>query len=351
VTGIWYCARGDVTSALDISTTARRSAQVDRAIEAASRSVEALCHRRFYPWTGTRYFDWPNNQSAAPYRLWLDADELISVTTLVASGTTISAASYVLEPNNVGPPYTRLEILTSTSASFGSASTSQRAIAITGVYGACADEAVAGVEWGAGVTAVATTMTVTDCTNFDVGAILRVGSERMIVTGRTMVTTYQTLQTPITASAADVSLPVVTGSLYGVGETILLDGERMLIVDIAGNTLTVRRAYDGTVLAAHAGSTIYAPRQLTITRGQLGTAAAVIAISAAITRHVPPPLVTALTIAEASRTLSSGLAGYADDTDTRGGAGSGSGKARSGIDGLREQVYAQHGRKARMRVI
>lgn len=65
-----YCSREDVMRALDSKLTARNATQIDRAIEAAAQSIDALTHRRFYPWTGTRYFDWPNFQYARPWRPW-----------------------------------------------------------------------------------------------------------------------------------------------------------------------------------------------------------------------------------------------------------------------------------------
>ncbi len=47
--GVWYATREDVQRALDSKETARNGAQIDRALESASRSVEALCHRTFAP--------------------------------------------------------------------------------------------------------------------------------------------------------------------------------------------------------------------------------------------------------------------------------------------------------------
>jgi hypothetical protein len=90
--GVWYCTREDVKSSLDSKESARNNGQVDRAIESASRAVEGLTHRRFYPETDTRYFDWPNAQYARPWRLWLDQHELVSVATLSSGGTTIAAS-------------------------------------------------------------------------------------------------------------------------------------------------------------------------------------------------------------------------------------------------------------------
>jgi hypothetical protein len=109
--GVWYCTREDVKTALDSAETARNNAQIDRAINGGAGSVETQLNRRFYPWTGTRTFPWPNQQYARPWRLWLDYDELISATTIVTGGTTLNVGTDVyLEPANTGPPYTRLEI-------------------------------------------------------------------------------------------------------------------------------------------------------------------------------------------------------------------------------------------------
>lgn len=44
-----YCTRQDVKRALDVHETARSNGQVDRAVEAASRTIEGVLHRRFYP--------------------------------------------------------------------------------------------------------------------------------------------------------------------------------------------------------------------------------------------------------------------------------------------------------------
>ena len=76
----WYATREQVKRALDIAETARNNAQVDRAIAAASRSIEAQMHRRFYPWDGTRYFGFrPWNDGTSSWRLWLAEDDLVSV--------------------------------------------------------------------------------------------------------------------------------------------------------------------------------------------------------------------------------------------------------------------------------
>lgn len=135
----WYCTREDVKAALDYKETARNNQQIDRLIEATSRRIETMCHRRFYPQVDTRYFDWPNKTSGRSYRLWLDADELISVTSISSGGSLIDVGEYFLRPYNDSPPYTHIEIDLSGSASFGGGSTHQQDITITGVFGYSAD--------------------------------------------------------------------------------------------------------------------------------------------------------------------------------------------------------------------
>jgi len=356
VGGVWYATREDVKASLDLKETARANAQVDRAIEAASRTIEGLCHRRFYPQTATRYFDWPD-QYARPWRLWLDDSELISVTAVSSGGVTIPTANVLLEPNRNGPPYNRLELDLDTNAAFGGSSTPQRAITITGLWGYTNDESPAGTVDEA-MTTSETDMDVTDSASIGVGQVLRVGSERLLVTEKRMKSVGQTLQTPLTAQANNVTVAVTSGAAFAVGETILLDGERMLIVDIASNNLTVRRGWDGSTLATHTGSTIYAPRTLTVTRGALGTTAAAMSQGDQIYRWDVPPGVNELCTAEAVVMLLRSSSGYAGQTGVASsvrtvGGGSQASRITPGvlIQDLRDQVYVQYGRKARTRAV
>ncbi|NUP18438.1 MAG: hypothetical protein HOZ81_20605 [Streptomyces sp.] len=351
--GVWYATREDITSALDLKETARSNPQVDRVIEAASRDVEGLLHRRFYPEIATRYFDWPD-QYARPWRLWLDDSELISLTSIASGGTSIPTSNINLEPNRNGPPYNRIELRIDTDAAFGGGQTTQRDITITGLWGYSTTESPAGAV-AAGIGSSATTLTVNSAAGIGVGQLLRIGSERLIVTDRTMTSTGQTLQTPLTAAKNNETVAVGSGAAFAVGEVILLDAERMLITDIAGNTLVVKRSWDGSTLATHAGSTIYAARSLTVSRAALGTTAAAIAQDATIYRWEPPGPVRALTIAEAVTTLLQESSGYARTTGvgttTRNVGGGTVAKTIYGVglDALREQAYTSHGRKVRIR--
>ncbi|MGW5467687.1 hypothetical protein [Streptomyces chartreusis] len=331
-------------SALDLKETARNNGQIDRAIESASRSVEGLCHRTFYPQTTTRYFDWPGEQTARSYRLWLDTNEVISVSTLTSGGNIITASDYDLRRSDdlSEPPYTRIEIDLSGSASFSAGATFQRSIAVTGLFGYRDDQTTLGVtvealdasETGVDVDAA------TSCA-VGVGSLLRIDSERLIVTGRSLLSTGQTLQTPMTAQNNNETVAVTDSTQYAVGEVITLDAERMLIVDIAGNSLIVKRAWDGSTLAPHTGSTIYAPRTLTVTRGALGTTPASHNTASAVTRWDPPGLVSQLTVAEALNDLLQNSSGYARVVGSGENEREMSGR---GLRDIRSRTFAAYGR-------
>ena len=322
--GVWYCTIEDVRHALESAETWRSNQQIARAIEAGAREIEGpkQCARRFFPVDATRYWDWPaRGVRGSSWRIDLDGgDELISLSSLVTGdGTTIADTDYFLEPRNSGPPYTSIEIDLASSAAFSAGSTYQRAVAGTGTFGfrlrwtaaGATAEALDASETGLNVDGAAAAV-------LGIGSLLLVDGERLLVTGRAALTTGQTVQTTaLTASNANVTVLVTSGAAFGIGEDILIDSERMSILDIAGNALTVRRAIGGTVLAAHStGVTIYGYRTLTVVRGALGTTAATHADATAIYRFEYPGPVHTLNVAEAMNTLLNEQAGYARTAGT-----------------------------------
>jgi hypothetical protein len=348
-----YATREDVMRALDTKLTARNAAQIDRQLQAASRDADKLCHRRFYPEQATRYFDWPSSQYGTAWRLWLDDSELIEVTAISSGDTTISTSDVLLEPNRSGPPYSRLELNISSNAAFGGGDTHQRDITVTGLWGYTNDESSVGSLASAVSSASATSITVNAGASaaLGVGSVLRIDDERMLVTGRNMAYTGQTLATALEAQAKTVTVEVADGSGYEADEVILIDGERMLVVDIAGNNLVVKRAWDGSTLAAHDQFTaIYAARSLTVARGALGTTAAAHADTTAVVRWEPPALVRQLVIAEAISGLTSETSGYTKAVRS-GEGGSERNRDTSALGALRQSVYDAVGRKARMRSV
>lgn len=342
---VWYATREDVKNAADVAETARNDAQVDRAIETASRAVESLTLRKFYPTVATRYFDWPDRNGARPWRLWLNGDELISVTSLVVAGETIDPADYLLEPANSGPPYTHLEIDLSSSAGFSSGSTHQRAVAVTGVFGYRLDSESVGALSANLDADAADTATVTWTKNVGVGDLLTIGTERLVVSSRALVDTTQNLQAGMSTSKADVTVAVTDGTAFLVGHIILVDAERMLVVDIAGNNLIVKRAWDGSVLADHTtGADVYALTGVAVDRAQLGTTLGAHLSGATITRQLYPGPIRSLCVAEAINQLQQEAGAYG-----RSGSGE-SERPAPGVDlpGLRAEVRTQYGRRNRI---
>lgn len=338
----WYATREDVKSALDFRETARTNRQIDGAIGAGAESVDGCLHRRFYPLVATRYFPWPERFGTRD-KIWFDEHDLISATAITSGGQAVT--SYLLEPVNEGPPYQWLELDRSTNAAFSPGNTSQRNVAITGLWDYSNDELAAGLaaealdssETGLDVNGAAASL-------IGVGSILRIDSERMVVTGRSWLDTTQNLGTPLTASLANVTVAVTTGSAFAVGEILLLDSERMEIIDIAGNNLTVKRAVDGSVLASHTGSDIYASRTLTVSRGALGTTAASHSDAAAINLKVMPDLIREFNVALALTTLLGRQSGYARVVGTGEGQREASGR---GLKEIRAEAIEAHGRRGR----
>lgn len=340
-----YATRRRVQRALDIAATAREAWQIDDALQSASRSIDGQCHRVFYPWTGTRTYDWPNEQTAASWRLWLDDHELLSVTSLSSGGAAIT--SFLLRPD-WGPPFTYLELDRSTVGGFTTGPSPQRSISITGLWGYDLNEAAAGALVG-GLSSSATSVAVSDASRTGAGSLIRVGTERMVCTDAAMSTTGLTLVSGgTTASNADVVL-TLSGPGIVTDEVLGIDGERMLAVDVVGSTVTVRRGWDGSVLATHSPvAPVNALRTLVVERGALGTTAASHNNADPVVRQVfPGPVVN---YAVALALVDMGLeqrgmmtkATRGDQVQTR---------ASVDIDALQDRVLTTYGRQNRIRAV
>jgi hypothetical protein len=174
----------------------------------------------------------------------------------------------------------------------------------------------------------------------------------MLVTEKVMKDTGVNIDAAdsLTASVADVSITAsTTTGIPIVGETILIDSERLRVVDVAGLVITVQRASDGSVLASHAGSAdIYAPRTLTVTRAALGTSAATHADTTAITRHEVPSLIAEFTTALALNTLLQRSSGYARESGSGDNAKEFTGRS---ISQIKNDAMTTYGRMARIGAI
>jgi hypothetical protein len=349
--GIWYCRREDVQRALDSEATARTNSQIDRQIEATSRDLERFLHRKFYPQAATRRFDWPDDQMGRSWRLWLNQHEVYSLSSVTANGTVIAPADYYLEPVNDGPPYNRLEIDLTSSSAFDTGSTHQRDIVLAGIFAGAdvVDDSIGSLSADLAASESATASVTFTSAEFGVGDLLLIGSERAVITAKTMVDSTQNLGANLTASNSDVTVPVSNGAAFAVDVVLLIDSERMLVVDIAGNNLTVKRAWDGSVLAAHTSpADIYTLTGVELTRAQVGTALAAHLSGATIYQWQVPGPVRQLCIAEVLNTFEQERSAYARTVGSGDNERNASG---AGIADQRKRVYRSHGRKARLAVV
>lgn len=346
-----YATRRDVKTALDIKLTADYDTHVDLALMEAADSVDALCRRRFYNVLTTQYWNWPNFQRAYPWRVWLDereiADVSVTIPVVTSGGNTITASTIFWGPWNYSPPFTFLELDRSSSSTFGQGSTPQRDIAITALFGYWLKTRPGGSLAAAVSDTTGTTITITDSSLADVGDVLTVDSEQLLVTDTAMTTTglTQSGAGAGTVSEADNQLTASGAGLHA-GEIVQLDGERMYVSGLVGNVATVVRAYDGTVLASHSAATINALRSLTVVRGALGSTAATHSNAAALAAAVVPGLVRDLSLAEAVNSVLQKTTGYARTTGENmriipGGS----------LPDLRDRCYRTFGRKHRSKVI
>lgn len=346
--GIWYTTREDVMSAQDTRASAYTTARVDSAIESASRAAEEFLHRKFYPWLGVRYFDYPDQwgRSAPAWRIWLGQYDLISLTSITnGDGTSVPVGNVFLDPQD-GPPYERVDVSLATSSAFSSGSTFQRALAISGKWG-YSDNLLTGPLLSTSPSSASATIGVAASGVLGVGSLLLVDSERLNVTDRTWLATSDT-SISLAAQNNVTAVTVSSGATYAAGERLMIDSEELLIGAVTGNVLTVRRAQNGTVLAAHTNAALYAPRTLSVDRAQLGTTAASHTAGAAVYLWKPPSVVTELTRAYALTSLQGTSTGYQTSS---GGQDNNNTTSYSGVADIERRAMVAVGRQLRQAAI
>lgn len=310
-----YCTREDVKSVIGFQSTSRQNnRRIDRKILASSRNIEGQLKRFFYPLVDTQTFDWPTHQYAISWRLWLDELELISVSQVLSAGTDITA-SVLLRPD-AGPPFTNLEINLATLSAFDSGQSYQRAISVAGTFGYCDQTRAAGT-LADSIGTSDTTMVVSDGDLVGVGSTLLLGTERLLVTDKAVTASGATLTADLSANTGNVIVPISNVALINPGETILVGGERMWVSDVT-DTLICRRDSSGSLaLAVHSsGDAVYVERLCTVTRGALGTTAASHSAAAPILEHVVPDAVRDWCKGEVAAALLVEMTGYAGAATT-----------------------------------
>lgn len=342
-----YATVEEVSASLEVASSAYATSLIYKKILASSRGIEDFLNGlRLYPERRTVRFDWPNNSYLPTWRLDLGNNRLISLETLTnGDGTNITTNAILRRADELAePPYDYLEIDLGSSASFSSGNSFQQSLTVLGLYGnndTATDTPGALIPSG-GITDSATVITL-DLTSDGIltpgiGSLLLCGTERLLVTARRMSDTGIDTSSSMLDSQSANSVTVSDGTAFAVEETILIDAERMRIEDIAGNTLIVERAWDGTTLETHdTAASVYALRTFIVSRGVLGSTAAAHSASAAVYVHEYPPLINELCIAETVVMLEQNSSAYAR---TIGSGGSVRETVGKGLEDLRDKVYA-----------
>lgn len=339
-----YATREQVAQSLEIAHTAYSSSLIDAKLGAASLSAEGFLHRVFYPERRTVLRDWPNYSSSPSWEVDLMDQELISLEAVISGGNNITANAILRRGDDrAEPPYNFLQVDLASSASFSAGSTQQRSLSILGLYGYNdTDTSVIGGLLSGGIDSDDTSIIITPNSGYyspflGVGSLLLMGTERLLLMNRTMVTSAQTTTASMVDKQSATIVATAGASTFGIGEIILIDGERMRIDDIAGTSLIVTRAFDGSTLDTHtSGSTIYAARRYTAARGVLGSTAASHSDGVSVYVHEYPALLNELVVAETVVLLEQNSSAYAR---TIGSGGSQREAKHEGLDDVRDRAF------------
>lgn len=319
-----------------------------RHIEAAGQEIEARDGKWFLPITQTRTYPWPSGEIPRGFVLYLDWP-LLSLTSMTSDNgiTAVTTGNLFLEPNNLGPPYHRIEVDRATSEDFSFLNTPQRALGVTGAWGYHDRRETAGNLDGALTTATETTVALTRGDVVGVGDVILVGSEQMWVTARTSADLAQNLSSGVTTADVTDTTLVIDGAptdAVRVGEILRIGSEHLRVTAINSTTsFEVQREWDGTTLATHSASDdVFIFRTYTVERGVNGTTAATQTDDAAVTRYKAPPLAESLVIAEVIAILAQEHAHFGRTVGTGEGQTEMTGR---GLHDLRKRFRAVYGRR------
>ncbi len=321
-----YATVEQVSAALDFKASAYEATRLNRLVLSASRRIDLMLHRHFFPLTETRSYHLGGGGG-----FWLEAD-LFSLTAVTADTVAITISTVTLHP---------------AVAPFHWISQTGVDIDVTGVWTFSQDTTPAGALAEA-LDNSETAVDVTDSSLVGVGDLILVDTEQMVVTAKTQLDTGVDFSSGGTTADKSDNAITLDGAGLKVGESILADSERMLIVEYNSATeiATVKRAWDGSVLATHTTPSVFAPRTLTVERDAVGTTAATHSDTTAITRNLAPGPIVDLCIAEAISTYEQESSGYGRTV----GSGDNVREARGlGLKEAREE--AKHYKRLRMATV
>ena len=239
-----YCGVTTFKTAANIQTT-QFDALILRHLLAASREIERLTLRRYFPVVATNSYRWPPFHVAASWEIWTE-DDLLSVTSLQVAASGINASPvtlthYYLEPQYHGPPYNRVEVDLSSADVFQAGTTPQRSVQITGQWGYCNDTVLVGT-LTAPMGSSDTTITSSNSTGIELGDVLLIDSEAIFVDA-TPGSGVQVLRRGANGTTAASHLSAANVSKYVAPSDI----ERMVRADALGTFAQDQASYGRTI--------------------------------------------------------------------------------------------------------
>lgn len=302
-----FCTVQDLIS--DAQSLGADDARLMQAIREASDYLQKEIGW-FIPVTATRYFQAPESVAT------LFVNPLLAITSITNDTDTLTGADYLLKPDLrewADGPYTRI-VADPDSSLLYSWSDLVNGVTIVGRWGLFERSRSTGATV-ADTTQQSdsqTTLKVSSGAAVSPGMVLLIGSEQELVTGWGDPTTSVTTLNGSVA-VGDDTLTLTNASLVNVGEVLRVDFEQMLVRDrrTSNNTVYVTRAWNGTAKAAHTTSTaVDVYRTVTVERGVNGTTPAAHANGVSISRYVAPDDVQFLTKQIATLMVTKARSGY-----------------------------------------
>lgn len=266
----------------EATTPAADLVKLYRMVQDASRLITQATQRMFVPYVETKTFDARGDHIEGGQTLHL-RDDLLTLTTLTnGDSTVIGSTAYTLLPTNAYPKR-QVKLLTSGGYSWAYSDDYEGAISIAGIWGYHEDWPNAWVDTledvpVGGITASATTITVTDAdgvdaeyrTRFYVGDLLKIESEYLQVQAVNVTTNVLTVKRGARGTTAAIHAEGVSIArfavmddvqraatslavwLYRNRETVgdrlqFLDGTTMLSNEVPRHIQSVVAAYRGSV--------------------------------------------------------------------------------------------------------
>ena len=276
-----YCMVQELLNDLEHEGLRNHGAQrIYEMIESASQWILRR-FGNFIPISETKYFDGDGSQE-------LLVPAILSATTITVDNDELESGDYILYPQNklwANGPYMRIKVHPDSDSVYSFPDIA-RTVSIMGKWGLWEKSKSTGATV-ASQTDSATTLVVDDASGISPGAVLLIESEQELVTGIGSPSD-STTNTNEALDAEEDQVTVLDGTKVEIGEVIRVEFEQMLVRDISGNDLLVERGWNRTVRVAHLTDLdVYVYRTFNVERGVNGTTAAA-HLAQAISRYTVP---------------------------------------------------------------